>query len=70
MLGECRKRLSAEELRLADLRGEGQSWNAIAIMLGGTAEGRRKQLERAFARVVRELNLQDELEGSPADGEN
>jgi len=70
LLGECRKRLSAEELRLADLRGEGQSWNAIAIMLGGTAEGRRKQLERAFARVVRELNLQDELEGSPADGEN
>lgn len=60
LLGEFRKRLSAEERRLADLRGDGQPWTEIAARLGGTAEGRRKQLERAFARIARELNLDEE----------
>ncbi len=69
LLGECRKRLTVEELRLADLRGNGQSWDAIARAVGGTAEGRRKQLERAFARIVRELNLEDEPAGPPAQRE-
>jgi RNA polymerase sigma-70 factor (ECF subfamily) len=60
LLGEVRKRLSVEERRLADLRGDGEPWTTIAGKLGGTAEGRRKQLERAFARIVRELHLDEE----------
>ncbi len=67
LLGEFRKRLSVEERQLADLRGDGRAWTAIATELGGTAEGRRKQLERAFARIARELNLDDELPLPPAE---
>jgi RNA polymerase sigma-70 factor (ECF subfamily) len=60
LLGEVRKRLSVEERRLAELRGDGQPWTAIATELGGTAEGRRKQLERAFERIARELDLDED----------
>jgi DNA-directed RNA polymerase specialized sigma24 family protein len=66
LLGEFRKRLSDEEQLLSERRRDGQSWMAIADELGGTAEGRRKQLERAFSRVVRELNLEQELFRPPA----
>lgn len=62
LLGEFRKRLSDEERLLSERRGEGQPWSAIADEFGGTAEGRRKQLERAFARIVRELDLDQELD--------
>jgi RNA polymerase sigma-70 factor (ECF subfamily) len=65
LLREFRKRLSEEERNLADRRGDGQPWTVIANELGGTAEGRRKQLERAFSRIVRELNLDDELVQAP-----
>ena len=61
LLGEFRKRLSDEARQLADRRRVGQQWNAIAEELGGTADSRRKQLERAFARIARELDLDDEL---------
>jgi RNA polymerase sigma-70 factor (ECF subfamily) len=61
LLGEFRKRLTGEELQLAERRGQGQPWTDIAAELGGTADGRRKQLERAFARVARDLGLEDEL---------
>jgi RNA polymerase sigma-70 factor (ECF subfamily) len=61
LLGEFRKRLTDEEQQLAEQRRQGRPWPAIAADLGGTAEGRRKQLERAFARVARELGLEDEL---------
>ena len=67
LLGEFRKRLSAEERLIADRRAEGQAWTAIAEELGGSAEGRRKQLERAFARIARELNLDEEARGAPED---
>lgn len=70
LLGEFRKRLSAEEGLLADRRGDGQPWAAIATEFGGTADGRRKQLERAFARIVRELDLDDELARPPAQRED
>jgi RNA polymerase sigma factor (sigma-70 family) len=60
LLGEFRKRLSDEERQLAERRSQDQSWTEIAAALGGTPEGRRKQLERAFARVARELGLEDE----------
>lgn len=62
LLGEFRKRLSDEEQQLSELRSRGESWMTIAAALGGTAEGRRKQLERAFSRIARELNLDDEVE--------
>jgi RNA polymerase sigma factor (sigma-70 family) len=60
LLGEVQSRLSEEERHVAELRGYGKTWAAIAEELGGTADGRRKQVERAFTRVVRELNLDDE----------
>jgi DNA-directed RNA polymerase specialized sigma24 family protein len=61
LLVEFRKRLSAEERQLSDRRANGQQWTNIAMELGGTPDGRRKQLERAFARVTQELGLTDEL---------
>jgi RNA polymerase sigma factor (sigma-70 family) len=67
LLGELRKRLTVEERSISDRRGEGLPWTAIANELGGTAEGRRKQLERAFARIAGELNLDDEFNGPPAE---
>ncbi len=59
LLREVRGRLSEEERSLADLRAQGRGWVAIATELGGTAEGRRKQLSRAADRVSRELGLDD-----------
>lgn len=61
LLGEFRKRLTEQERQLAERRGEGLAWPTIAAELGGTPEGRRKQLERAFARIAQELNLDEEL---------
>jgi RNA polymerase sigma-70 factor (ECF subfamily) len=66
LLGEFRKRLTEPERQLAELRGNGEPWTAIAAELGGTPDGRRKQLERAFARVADELGLADELAESPS----
>jgi RNA polymerase sigma-70 factor (ECF subfamily) len=63
LLGEFRKRLSEEECRLADLRAQGRDWMAIAAELGGTPEGRRKQLQRAIERVERELGLTGDEDG-------
>lgn len=57
LLREIRNRLSDDERQISERRGQGQSWAAIAEELGGTADGRRKQLERAYQRIVRELNL-------------
>jgi RNA polymerase sigma-70 factor (ECF subfamily) len=57
LLREFRNRLSDDERQIAERRGQGQTWSAIAEELGGTADGRRKQLERAYQRIVKELNL-------------
>jgi RNA polymerase sigma-70 factor (ECF subfamily) len=57
LLDMFRERLSAEERELAELRGQGLDWAAIAGKLGGSAEARRKQLARAIARVGQELGL-------------
>ena len=54
-LEEVRRRLTEEERRLADLRGQGCAWAEIAARLGGTAEARRKQLARAVGRVEHQL---------------
>ena len=60
LVREFRRRLSEEERLVAERRGDGQPWSEIAEELGGTADGRRKQLERAFSRVSRELHLDRE----------
>jgi RNA polymerase sigma-70 factor (ECF subfamily) len=58
LLEEFRRRLTPEERRLADLRGQGHGWAEIAQALGGTPQARRKQLARAAARVASELGLE------------
>jgi RNA polymerase sigma-70 factor (ECF subfamily) len=63
LLTVFRERLSAEERQLADRRARGEGWAAIAVALGGTAASRRKQLERAIDRVVRQLGLEDDGDG-------
>jgi DNA-binding CsgD family transcriptional regulator len=57
LLAEVRRRLTPEEMRVADLRAEGRGWAEIAAALGGTVEARRKQLARALDRVTSQLNL-------------
>jgi DNA-directed RNA polymerase specialized sigma24 family protein len=63
LLEAFRDRLSDEERRLADLRTQGHDWSEIARMLGGTPQGRRKQLTRAVDRVARQLGLDEADEG-------
>jgi len=58
LLHNFRQRLSDEERRLADLRREGLSWQAVADQQGGTAQARRMQLARAIDRVARELGVE------------
>jgi RNA polymerase sigma-70 factor (ECF subfamily) len=61
LLAELQRRLDPEERRLAELRGQGVEWAAIAAEMGGTPQARRKQLARALGRVARELGL-DEID--------
>lgn len=58
LLEEARRHLSEEERRLVELRADGREWADIAAELGGTAQGRRKQLARAVDRVVQVMNLE------------
>jgi RNA polymerase sigma factor (sigma-70 family) len=61
LLEEFRRRLSDQERRLADLRGQGYEWAEIAAQLGGTPEARRKQLTRALDRI--EQSLEESADG-------
>jgi RNA polymerase sigma-70 factor (ECF subfamily) len=56
---EFRRRLTAEEQRLAALRAQGRSWAKVAAELGGTPQGRRMQWSRAGERVARQLGLEE-----------
>lgn len=47
-------RLRPSERDLFKLRGEGHEWEEIAARLGGTAQRRRKQYQRALGRAARE----------------
>jgi RNA polymerase sigma-70 factor (ECF subfamily) len=58
LLGEVRRRLSADEQHLMELRNEGLGWGDIAARLGKNAEALRKQLTRALDRVARELGIE------------
>jgi RNA polymerase sigma factor (sigma-70 family) len=51
--------LSADERRLADSRAEGLTWPEIAAAMGGQAQARRRQLDRALDRAAQELGLED-----------
>jgi RNA polymerase sigma-70 factor (ECF subfamily) len=59
LIEEFRSRLTDEERHLAELRTRGRDWAGIAAELGGTPEGRRKQLARAIGRVAQELGLDE-----------
>ena len=59
LLYEVRRRLSAEERRLADRRAEQQGWAEIAAEVGGSPEALRKQLARGLDRVSHQLGLDD-----------
>jgi RNA polymerase sigma-70 factor (ECF subfamily) len=60
LVEQVRRRLGAEQRRIVDLRGEGSTWEEVAGAVGGTAEGRRKQLTRALGRATRALGLDNE----------
>jgi RNA polymerase sigma-70 factor (ECF subfamily) len=55
---EAYKRLTPEEQRLVDLRGQGKEWSDIAEQLSGDPVLLRKRLSRAMDRVARELGLE------------
>jgi RNA polymerase sigma-70 factor (ECF subfamily) len=55
LLQKVRSQLTQEERQIVDLRSGGLDWAAVAGQLGGTAEGRRKQLGRAVNRILQEL---------------
>jgi RNA polymerase sigma factor (sigma-70 family) len=62
LLQKLRERLLDEERQIADLRARGSDWATVAAELGGTPEGRRKQLARAVARVEKELGVETFLD--------
>jgi RNA polymerase sigma-70 factor (ECF subfamily) len=60
LIRAVRDRLSEEEQRVLELRGQNVGWAEVAAEMGGTAQARRKQLERALERVLGELGLEEE----------
>jgi RNA polymerase sigma factor (sigma-70 family) len=62
-LEELRRRLSAEERKIADLRSDGCEWTVIAEELGGTPQARRKQLARAVNRAIHEIGSDEADDG-------
>jgi len=63
LLDEFRRRLTAEERLLADLRAQGWDWAAIADRLGSSPRARCKQLARAVDRVTREMGIEEGHDG-------
>jgi RNA polymerase sigma factor (sigma-70 family) len=59
LLVEFRKRLSAEERELADLRSQGREWADIARERGESPEALRKRLARGLGRVGQQLGLDE-----------
>jgi hypothetical protein len=59
LLEQVRASLTAEELQIEDLRGQGMPWEEVAHRLGGSSQGRRMQLARALERVARQLRRAD-----------
>src|SRR5262249_8231247 len=59
LLVEFRKRLSAEDGELADLRAEGKEWADIGQLRGESREALRKRLARGLDRVAQQLGLDE-----------
>ena len=59
LLVEFRKRLSAEEMDLADLRAQGREWGDIAAERGENPDALRKRLTRGLDRVAQQLGLDE-----------
>ena len=59
LLAAVQERMTDEERRLVEMRGQGHDWAAIAAELGGSPEALRKRLARAVARVEAELHLDE-----------
>ena len=57
LLEAFRARLTGEERRIAELRGQGHEWLEIANRLGGTPEAKRMQLARAVKRIAQEVDF-------------
>lgn len=57
LLHQALEKMSAEVRAIADLRIRGQAWGEIAATLGGSADARRKQFERAIDRIAKDLNI-------------
>jgi hypothetical protein len=63
LLSRVNQTLSSEERRILELRIEGHTWPEVAAALGGTAEARRKQFQRAVAPLGHELGLEGDENG-------
>lgn len=59
ILEKVREKLTPDELRIANLRRDGHSWEEIAEELSGSSEALRKQFTRAMNRVTAELRIDD-----------
>jgi RNA polymerase sigma factor (sigma-70 family) len=59
LLQEARRRLTADERRLVEMRGQGRDWADIAAERGESPVVLRKRLSRALDRVTRELGLDE-----------
>ena len=51
--------LTDEEREISELRRAGLAWEEVATKLGGTAQARRMQLDRAADRITRQLGLEE-----------
>jgi len=57
LMAEVRRRMTADEQQLADLRSAGLDWNEIAKQLNGNPDSLRKKMARAVDRITLELGL-------------
>lgn len=55
--GKVQAQLSREEREIVSRRASGEGWEEIATGMGGSADGRRKQIKRALDRVSEQLGL-------------
>ncbi len=62
LLSAILTRLGEEEREIAQRRALGQDWAVIAAEMGGTPDGRRKQLSRALDRLAPELGYAEDAD--------
>lgn len=55
--GKVQAHLNQEERDIVSRRASGEGWEQIATAMGGSPDGRRKQIKRAVDRVSEELGL-------------